>query len=170
MSLLEWTSVLGNLGEFVGAVAVVITLLYLAAQVRLGKEATEANTRQLDELRKLNLVENYMRRSERVEKGYRDSALSDSLSQLSFRAYNDFDSLNEFELHRVREWMHAHMHRLDSQHYQYQHGLLDEEGYQNLRKVLARWAPIWKQFDVELPRQSLRDEVEDILKQNQPST
>jgi hypothetical protein len=51
MTFLEWTSVLGNIGEFVGAIAVVVTLIYLAAQVRLGKEATEANTRQLEEIR-----------------------------------------------------------------------------------------------------------------------
>ena len=163
MTLLEWASLLGNFGEFIGAIAVVVTLLYLAAQVRLGKEATEANTRQLEEIRRLNLVENYMRRSERVEGGYRDSALSDEISRLSFKATTNPDSLDDFELHRMREWMHAHMHRLDSQHFQYQNGLLDEESYQNLRRVLARWVPIWEQFDVELPRQSLRDEVKDIL-------
>jgi hypothetical protein len=168
MTLLEWTSVLGNIGELLGAIAVVITLLYLAAQVRLGKEATESNTRQLEEIRRLNMVENYMRRSERVERGYRDSALSEGLSRLNFKATTDPDNLDEFELHRMREWMHAHMHRLDSQHYQYQNGLLDEEGYQNLRKVLARWVPIWRRFDIELPRQSLRDEVEGILSKEQP--
>jgi hypothetical protein len=34
MSLLELSEVLGNFGEFVGAVAVVTTLLYLAVQIR----------------------------------------------------------------------------------------------------------------------------------------
>jgi len=38
---------LGNYGEFVGAIAVVITLIYLAVQVRHSKEATEANTKSL---------------------------------------------------------------------------------------------------------------------------
>jgi len=36
---------LGNYGEFVGAIAVVVTLGYLAVQVRHGREATEASTR-----------------------------------------------------------------------------------------------------------------------------
>jgi hypothetical protein len=39
---------LGNLGEFVGAIAVVVTLVYLAVQVRHSRAATEANTKQLE--------------------------------------------------------------------------------------------------------------------------
>jgi len=35
---------LGNYGEFVGAIAVVVTLVYLAMQVRHSKAATEVNT------------------------------------------------------------------------------------------------------------------------------
>ena len=38
-----FAQLLGNYGEFVGAIAVVATLFYLAVQVRHGKEATEAN-------------------------------------------------------------------------------------------------------------------------------
>ncbi len=163
MTALEWTSVLGNLGEFVGAIAVVVTLVYLAAQVRLNKLATEANTRQLEELRRLNLVENYMRRSERVERGYTDTAVSNELSLLSFKAAKDPSSLDEFEQNRLRDYLHAHMHRLDSQHYQYQNGLLDEEGYANLRRVLKHWAPIWRQLGIDVPRESFRKEIEAIL-------
>ena len=44
---------LGNYGEFVGAVAVVATLVYLAIQVKHSKGALEGNTRALDESRKL---------------------------------------------------------------------------------------------------------------------
>ena len=45
MDLMDTAQLLGNFGEFVGAIAVVITLLYLALQVRYGREATEANTK-----------------------------------------------------------------------------------------------------------------------------
>ena len=53
-----FAQLLGNYGEFVGAIAVVATLVYLAVQVRHGKEATEANTRSMDESRKVELVRN----------------------------------------------------------------------------------------------------------------
>ena len=43
-----FAQLLGNYGEFLGAVAVVVTLVYLSIQVRHGKEATEANTKSLN--------------------------------------------------------------------------------------------------------------------------
>ena len=42
MSILEISEILGNLGEFVGAIGVVVTLVYLAYQIR-------QNTRQLEQ-------------------------------------------------------------------------------------------------------------------------
>ena len=45
MGLMSTAQLLGNLGEFVGAIAVVIALAYIAVQVRHSREATEANTR-----------------------------------------------------------------------------------------------------------------------------
>ena len=59
MSLIETTQLLGNLGEFVGAIAVVVTLAYLAVQVRHGREATEINTNQLkgEAIREINNTE-----------------------------------------------------------------------------------------------------------------
>lgn len=164
MSVTEFTSILGNVGEFVAAIAVVVTLIYLAAQVKLSKEATEANTRQMEEIRKIHLVDNYMRRSERVEAGYRDGALSDEMSKLIFQAYKDPEALNDYERFRMREWSHAHMHRLDAQHYQYQHGLLEDEAYQNLRRTLKQFGPIWKEIGVAPVRKSFQDELDDILR------
>lgn len=38
MSLLELTALLGNLGEFLGSIGVLATLIYLALQVRQSKE------------------------------------------------------------------------------------------------------------------------------------
>jgi hypothetical protein len=43
-----FAQLLGNYGEFLGAVAVLVTLVYLSIQVRHGKEATEANTKSLN--------------------------------------------------------------------------------------------------------------------------
>ena len=43
-----FAQLLGNYGEFVGAIAVVATLFYLASQVRLSRQATEANTKLME--------------------------------------------------------------------------------------------------------------------------
>ena len=51
MSLMELTQVLGNVGEFVGAIGVVATLLFLAVQVRHSKQSMDANTEALEQSR-----------------------------------------------------------------------------------------------------------------------
>jgi len=46
MSLIEITQLLGNLGEFVGAIAVVITLVFLTVQIRTSNTMQRAQTHQ----------------------------------------------------------------------------------------------------------------------------
>ncbi len=46
MSALELSQLLGNYGEYVGAIAVVITLIYLATQVRQNTRMMRASIRQ----------------------------------------------------------------------------------------------------------------------------
>ena len=50
MTLQDW----GSIGEVIGALAVVVTLIYLAKQIR-------QNTRAMDEGRKLALAQTYQR-------------------------------------------------------------------------------------------------------------
>jgi len=46
MDLTSTAQLLGNLGEFIGGVAVLVTIIYLAIQVRHGAEELRANTAQ----------------------------------------------------------------------------------------------------------------------------
>ncbi len=48
---------LGALGEFFSAIAVVVTLVYLALQVRHSREALNANTSELEQSRRLQMAE-----------------------------------------------------------------------------------------------------------------
>ena len=57
MTLMETAQLLGNFGEFVGAFAVVGTLVYLALQVKQSKESMDAHTNALDENSKLTRAE-----------------------------------------------------------------------------------------------------------------
>lgn len=56
MSIIE----LGALGEFVGAIAVVITLAYLAIQIR-------QNTRAMEESKRLALAQTYQMRADALQ-------------------------------------------------------------------------------------------------------
>ena len=58
----EWIAVLGNLGEFVGAIGVLITLIYLAIQVRHSRVLMEANGAAMEEnsrLLRVSAMERY---------------------------------------------------------------------------------------------------------------
>ena len=44
MSSLELSELLGNYGEFVGAIAVVATLVYLSVQIRANTKSTRSQT------------------------------------------------------------------------------------------------------------------------------
>ena len=63
MDHVTFAQLLGNYGEFVGAIAVVATLFYLALQVRHSSEATEANTRATEESRRLAMAQTYQARA-----------------------------------------------------------------------------------------------------------
>jgi hypothetical protein len=45
MELMEWTELLGNLGEFIGSLAVMVTLVILVVQVRQSARAVEESNR-----------------------------------------------------------------------------------------------------------------------------
>ncbi len=57
MSTLELSQILGNYGEFVGAIAVVLTLIYLTIQIRQNTKTTMATVRQGRAAHASNLAE-----------------------------------------------------------------------------------------------------------------
>jgi hypothetical protein len=57
MTLMETVQFLGAIGEFVGAIAVVVTLIYLAAQVRHSRTATQAATLEAGRTRRIEFFE-----------------------------------------------------------------------------------------------------------------
>jgi len=160
-----FAQLLGNYGEFVGAIAVVATLFYLAVQVRQGKVATEANTRTLEESRRVALVDSYVRRLEAMDRAQIQLALSDQLADIVRRAETDgVDSLTETERKRLVGWERARQCRLEAQFYQWKQGLLDDEFYENQFKAVVRnRAPLWKELDIEVNRPSMRAEVLEVL-------
>ena len=92
-----FAQLLGNYGEFVGAIAVVVTLAYLAVQVRYGKRATEENTRALEENRRLikgQAVDAIGRRWEEVTK---NATGSKELASIFVRGNRNLRELDEVE-------------------------------------------------------------------------
>ena len=159
-----FAQLLGNYGEFVGAIAVVLTLFYLALQVRHSKQATEANTRSIDENRKVAMAQIYHARSAESAAHYRTLAESEYIPvRLKFNE-SGIDSLSAEELARLRFQELCNLQRMDSTFYAHQLGLLDEEYYQSIFvPAMQALAPSWKELGLPPSRSSFDAEVDYIL-------
>ena len=163
MTVIELSQVLGNFGEFFGAIAVVGTLIFLAIQVRQSKEATEANTRSMDEGRRLALAQAYENRTITLLDNLRDIRGSRYVKQFNPRDDPEDQIRTEVSL---RWWANY----LDNIHYQYQQGFIDQEYYQSqFQDAVRNFAPRWRAARVNEPRPSFRQEVERILAEAEQS-
>ncbi len=171
---METIQMLGSLGEFVGAIAVVATLVYLAIQVRHSKEATDANTRSLDESRRLEMAHAYQARADSAAQAYRQMADSEYLAPIRQKLGDapdrtDLTSLSPQELTRWAAWSRGWITDIDNMFYQYQQGFLDQENFDSTVKALIlRFSPSWEALDVGITaRPSFMAEVERILAESE---
>jgi hypothetical protein len=161
MSIVE----LGALGEFVGAIAVVVTLVYLAIQIR-------QNTRAMQEAKRLALAQTYQMRADALQNMLVQAAESDHISpiisKLVAAGYPEeiasLDRLSAAERGRFRQWHIAQQTHWDNMFYQYQQGFLDEEYYRDsFRERVRRLAPIWRALGVTGSRRSFDREIDRLL-------
>lgn len=166
MSLMEMSQLLGNLGEFVGALAVVATLFYLAVQVRLGRQATEANSQSLEETRKLALAQAYQVRAEMLTNQLihlRDSPYVEQLDpSLDVTTVEQPEARRRLAIH-----FRLFMNIADNIHYQYERGFIDEDYYRRQFHSMVRLSgPKWRHLGIEEPRDSFQAEVDRILRED----
>ena len=111
----------GNLGEFSGAVGVVLSLLLVARQMRLGMEQTRRNTRSLRAAAFNTMVENSIHLLEHV---FRDPELADFLA----RAAEAPHRLTARERVRWDSYMTAAFRHFGNLLYQWETGAMEECG------------------------------------------
>lgn len=167
MSLQDW----GAIGELLGAFAVVLTLIYLAKQIRL-------NTRAMDESRKLALAQTYQMRSDALQEMLVEAAESHHIGpiivKLTQHGYPEdpaaLDVLTPEERGRFRLWQIAQHTHWDNMHYQYQQGFLEREYYEGQLQVrVRRLAPVWRALNITTARRSFLEEIE-RLERTSPGT
>ena len=152
-----FAELLGNYGEFIGAIAVVVTLVYLSIQVKHSKDATEFNSKQVEQSNLLALSQNQIARVNLIERQIRDITASSELAEIFVRyKAQGIDALDEVERFRFENWEIIQHYLLDSQHYQYKIGMLDDESWQDAIRRIDRQIPIWDDLDLE----SFIDEVD----------
>ena len=116
---MNWEAI-GAIGEVVGAVGVVATLLYLAVQVRLSRQATDANT-QVNRAASAAL-------SQDANAGINQLLASNtSLSKLlsSAMEQGSLDGMSSDEVLRFHMLMRAAVQIMEATNFRYEEGLLD---------------------------------------------
>jgi hypothetical protein len=156
---------LGALGELLGAIGVIVTLIYLAVQIK-------QNTHSINENKRLALAQTYQMRADALQGMLVQAASSATLGplivKLTVLGYpTDLTSLSrisEEERGIFKQWQIAQQTHWDNMFYQYQQGFIDPEYYENEFRVrVRRLAPVWKELGLLGGRPSFKSEVESIL-------
>ena len=158
---------LGAIGSIIGALSVVVTLIYLSKQVRL-------NTQAMDEGRKLALAQTYQMRSTALQTMLVHAADSEHIAPIIMKLTDlgypeDVAALARLtgaERARFRLWQIAQQTHWDNMFFQHQHGYLDDESYEDsFKKRVRRLTPTWEALDLLSARRSFLDEITRLKQQ-----
>jgi hypothetical protein len=148
---------LGSIGELVSGIGVIVTLIYLAIQVR-------QNTQAMRESQRLARVDAMTTRNDVIERSSTQAAINPEILEIRLRALNGGVAvLSELEIARLRHWEIARAMRLEGQYFQWENGLLDDDYYDQFRRAVSNSAPLWKEMDIDYGRPTFRDAIDRIL-------
>ncbi|MDX1403718.1 MAG: hypothetical protein R3192_04235 [Woeseiaceae bacterium] len=156
---------LGALGELLGAIGVIITLAYLAVQIK-------QNTHSINENKRLALAQTYQMRADALQAMLVQAAISERLGPLIVKLtslgyptdLSSLDNISREERGIFRQWQIAQQTHWDNMFYQYQQGYIDPEYYENEFRVrVKRLAPVWDKLKLTGGRPSFKAEIESIL-------
>ena len=116
---------LGNLGEMISGVAVVISLVYLAIQVRKNTETERTSTYQavVSDFGSLN----------------RTMSSTPDLSILYVKAMENFGDLDASEKARVSQLFFATFHYFENMYYQHRKGYLEEDVWLGWKRLMLTY-------------------------------
>ena len=152
MTLMDTAQLLGNLGDFIGAIAIVITLIYLVLQLRQNTHALHAQSRQgilaASQAEVLTMIEN------------------PDLIRILLKT----DPLSPEEAIKYSFWLSAIFRTREFAWLQYRDGVIDEPQWGTERLVLQRVLrrPLNRAWWVSVGRQLFVDEfvafVDDLIR------
>ncbi len=116
---------LGNIGEFISSIGVIVSLVYLAAQIRKSTETERTSTYQsvVSDFGSLN----------------RTMASNAELSYLYVRALENFAELDVAEKARISQLFFATFHYFENMYYQYQKGYLEEDVWRGWKRLMLTY-------------------------------
>lgn len=144
---------LGNYGEFLGAILLVGSLVYVGVQVRHNTAVSKAQI--------------YQARADAVQEMFLFLAGTSELAEIYQNVLDGgvFDEtklaqLTGLEAQRLRYMESAHQQRMDNLYYQYQHGFLDEEYWKMVSSTLPVLSRRWQALSISSVRASFKEELD----------
>ena len=141
--IVNWEAI-GAIGEIAGALAVVITLIFLTIQLR-------QNTRSVDESRNATVSQLYQFRANMHMDGQLRRAESSSLNIIQVEGKlqsGGLEALTPEELMFARLHAVANAVRLDNGLFQHRNGFLDDDYLESIESVIAFMYPLWQQLGI----------------------
>jgi hypothetical protein len=150
---MNWEAI-GAIGEIVGAIGVIATLLYLAAQIRQNTKAIKGAT--LDSLTQHKQAE--LRWSSDIATAWRKSI-------------EEPENLTPDEAWQMTEWMTAAFVARQNEYFQYEQGLIDDDSWAAstiaIRMILGSdWGRNWwKEFAPHSFTDAFRSVIDDVIRE-----
>jgi hypothetical protein len=149
----NWDAI-GAIAELLGAIGVIASLIYLATQIRHSREQMDRN----DRTTRAAAYQHF------------DQSLQDAfMGRVVRRGGSDYEDLDEDDAWLYSMWMGGMMTRFDNAYYQFRTGMIDEERWDTLLRMIRGMAqtPGYAQWWGSSPHQNLSPRfvalVEEIL-------
>ena len=136
----------GAIGDLIGGIAVLVTLIYLALQVRHSRELLEKNER-------ISLSQVHQARAD-TRINLHLSQAAGHRSALIQKVWGNPDAvaeLDDAERAEIRQHMLATVVHQDNVIYQLELGLMDEEALLGVAQVVSSNLAVWEALDVFVP-------------------
>ena len=152
---------LGNLGDLLGGVGVIVTLIYLALQVR-------HNTRALDENIVASKIQTRTTMSKAAVESIRSARTDDVLIEIFSKAAEG-EKLSAAETIKLEIYIREILRLAEHDFFLYRNGLVDEDEFNGTRNfyITTFQDPIslnfWEQHKDQFPT-TFRNELDDILR------
>lgn len=151
---------MGNLGDFIGGIAVVATLVYLALQVRHGRSAMEANTAALEENRKLSLAQAYQQRLDHAAANVNSWRESEHVALY----VGLVEPTSAEDRVRLNYYLRQMMNFCDNLEMQHSLGYIPDDLYEpQINEMVQLFGQRWRDQGIKEHRPSFRATVDSIL-------
>jgi hypothetical protein len=134
---MNWDAI-GALAELAGALGVILSLAYLAVQIRQNTRQMENSARAARGAAYQNALSNYQSHLIPI-------ALDAELAEIFLHGINNFGQLNETDAFRFNWLMGGYMTNLDNMYYQHQDGVVSAERWLSVQSQL-RWFLAYQGF------------------------